>query len=493
MSLAKKILGNTFIQFFGRIITALLAVISVKLITYYLGVEGYGQYTTVYEFVGLFAIIGDLGLYTIAIREMAEKEDEIQKIYSNTLTMRVIFTTIIMLLVGIGGMFIPQYQGTLIPSGIWICTLVVWLNLFFSIITSILQYHLKMHKATIALILGKIMGLVGVAYAVFFLKDKTLGFYTVIGSGILAHGVMALIALRYAKKYVDIKYVIDWDYWKYLIKKAWPYGLALVLSTIYFKVDVTLLSLLRDQKEVGFYGVPLRMVEVLVVLPLFFMNSVLGPMTKAIRESKEKLQKIFTLSLQFLLTIAVPIFLLIIFFSSDLIRIISSSDFLANGGEYGSDSVLILLTIALIISFFSTLCSFTLVAFNQQKKVLAVNSVGAFFNIFTNLYFIPIYGFMGAALTSIASQVIILFASIYLLQKTHKFHYDFNMILKTIFSGICVYFSLYYFIPLVSNYNSLMQIIFSAIVGGIIYFISLFSLNVFNIKMIKELITPIEK
>ena len=544
---------------FGRIVSALLAIVAVKIITSYIGVAGYGMYTTVYEFVGLFAIVGDMGLYTIAVREMSAKEfvedknvnsksekinskqiqnskfkiqnktgessylslnNHIQKIYSNILTMRAVLTTIVMLLVGVGGMFIPAYADTPIVFGIWICAVAVWLNLFQSIITSILQHHLKMHLATIALIAGKILSVAIIIFAAVFINHQTLGFYIMVAAGIVGHGLMLVFAWFYASRFIKVKFAFDKEYCLQLIKKAWPYGLALILSTIYFKIDVTLLSLMRSQEEVGFYGVPLRMVEVLIVLPLFFMNSVIGTMTKAVDGAKCKvrsgklkveslkssvtlsvskcagdfgedngsksIQKIFSLSLQFLLTAALPIFIFVYFFGREIIGLISSESFLSTAESYGSDSVLILLVIALCLSFFSTLCSFTMVAFNQQKRVLWVNAGGALFNLFTNLYFIPLYGFMGAAMTSIASEILILILAMYFLLKTFRFSFQWGLIFKTLLTGLVTFFSLKYLLFFLSPLPSLLQMLIAGIVMSALYLGILYFTKTIDVKGIKS-------
>ncbi|MBT4936903.1 oligosaccharide flippase family protein, partial [Candidatus Peregrinibacteria bacterium] len=359
-----------------------------------------------------------------------------------------------------------------------------------------LQHYLKMHLATIALIAGKVLSVAVIILAAIFIDHQTIGFYIMVAAGIVGHGLMLLFAWFYASKFIKVTFAFDKDYCLHLIKKAWPYGLALILSTIYFKIDVTLLSLMRSQEEVGFYGVPLRMVEVLIVLPLFFMNSVIGTMTKVVNSSKyevdsykglskskslqgqksgKDIQKIFALSFQFLLTAAIPIFIFVYFFGREIIRLISSESFLSTPSSYGSDSVLILLIIALCISFFSTLCSFTMVAFNQQKRVLWVNAAGALFNLFTNLYFIPLYGFMGAAYTSIASEILISFIAAYFLLKTFRFSFPWKIIFKTLLSGILVFFALKYLLPFLEPLHALLQmfiagIFMSGLYLGVLYF-----------------------
>ncbi|EKD47810.1 MAG: hypothetical protein ACD_65C00278G0001, partial [uncultured bacterium] len=54
MSTARKVLGNTAVQVAGRFVMAFMSIIIVKLITSYLGLEGYGKYSAIYEFLAFF-------------------------------------------------------------------------------------------------------------------------------------------------------------------------------------------------------------------------------------------------------------------------------------------------------------------------------------------------------------------------------------------------------------------------------------------------------
>ena len=62
MSIARKILENTFVQVLGKLITALLSIFVLKIITRYLGTSGYGDYTTIYQYLAFFGIIADFGI-----------------------------------------------------------------------------------------------------------------------------------------------------------------------------------------------------------------------------------------------------------------------------------------------------------------------------------------------------------------------------------------------------------------------------------------------
>jgi O-antigen/teichoic acid export membrane protein len=74
----------------------------------------------------------------------------------------------------------------------------------------------------------------------------------------------------YAKKICIIKFLYDWNYIKNIFKLSLPYGIALFLSVVYFKIDVILISLLESPEKadisIALYGLPMKIVEVLMVL-----------------------------------------------------------------------------------------------------------------------------------------------------------------------------------------------------------------------------------
>ena len=77
---ARKILFNTLSQFLGKAIIGVFGIITVKILTAYLGKAGYGFYKSIFEFMAFFGIIADFGLYTIGVREMSKTPENESKI-----------------------------------------------------------------------------------------------------------------------------------------------------------------------------------------------------------------------------------------------------------------------------------------------------------------------------------------------------------------------------------------------------------------------------
>ena len=89
----RKIYTNTLAQIGGKILTALISIAMIKILTTYLDIAGYGLYSKIYNYLSIFSVIADLGLYTITVRELsihAENKAMVRKISANILTLRTV-------------------------------------------------------------------------------------------------------------------------------------------------------------------------------------------------------------------------------------------------------------------------------------------------------------------------------------------------------------------------------------------------------------------
>lgn len=76
----KKIASNTIAQIISKILTALISIFLIGILTKTLPLELYGSYNKVFSYLGIFAFLADLGLYTIAIREISKGKEKAEKI-----------------------------------------------------------------------------------------------------------------------------------------------------------------------------------------------------------------------------------------------------------------------------------------------------------------------------------------------------------------------------------------------------------------------------
>ena len=416
MSTVRKILSNTMWQILGKAVVAILAVVVIKIVTNYLSVAGYGEYAVVYEFLAFFGIAADMGLFTIAVREMSKDDSQIPKIIGNILSLRTVLVITTVTIGVIASFLVPKYSGTRIPIGVTIAALTTFFTILNGTISAVLQTKLKMHIASMAQIVGKVAQVSYMIYIIFYAfpagvgqEATDVGFYHLIFAGVIGNLIMLLITQHFVRKITPIVYQFDFQLWKKVFLTALPFGVALILNTIYFRIDSILISLIQGQTEVGIYAVAMRVLEAFAIIPLYFMNSVLPILTRALKDNMQKARTIISYSFDFLAAISFPMLVGAFILAYPIVFIVSTPEFLSriSEGFYGSDIALQILMFALVFQFLSTLFAFILIAVNKQSKLLYVNAAGVLLNITGNLIVIPIYGFVGAAITSVISQAFI--------------------------------------------------------------------------------------
>jgi len=459
MSIARKILENTFIQFGGKVITAVLSIFVLKMISGYLGTAGYGDYTTVYQFLAFFGIAADFGIFTITVKEMSKDQKKIPEILGNVMGLRTALAILTMGLAAIAVFLVPSYANTVIPLGVLIATLATIFTLLNGTVSTVLQVHLKMQYATIGLVLGKIVSVAYIFLVVFYLfvDNTVLGFAHLLWGGVLGNLIMLIITSYYASRYSKITYRFDYSFWKRIFITSLPYGVALVLNNIYFRLDVLLMTMilphtqaladgtttcsaeLCGDTEAGLYGVGMRFLEMLIIIPVYYMNSVLPTMTRLLEEKSEKVKKVIQYSFDFLVATAMPIMVGGFILAEPIIRLISDSEFVSGTVHvFGSDVAVKYLMFAMLFSFINALFGFTLVVLNRQIQLMYINAVAVIFNLLSNLAVIPHWGFRGAAATSIISELFILIAVGWAVRRALDFKLELGTVFKVLIASIAM-------------------------------------------------------
>lgn len=450
MSTAKKILGNTAVQVLGRAVMAGVSIVILKIISHFLSVEGYGQYTAVYEFLAFFGVAADLGLFTIAVREMGKGERDRVFIANNILGMRMVLAVTMMTLAVIAGFLIPSYDGTFIPMGIAIASLSVFLAILHGTVSSVLQVDLKMQYSTLGLVLGKVISLGWMVAVIFyFFKDEP-------GPGafnqlMLAGVVGNLAAFSYTYFYVlriqKVRPQFTKEYWSEILRTAAPYGAALILNMVYFRISSLMVLFINGPKELGFLGPAMRILEILNVIPVYFMNSVLPVLSRNVKVgAKEKIGRIMQLSFSFLFLCGLPMAIGLYLLAYPVIFLITQPEFLSqiDLGIYGSDFALRILAMAMFFSFLNSAFTYGLISVNKQNKLLWINGGAALVNILLNSYLIPTYGFRGAAWTSVFIEIYILTTAYLVLRPHLHFRFDVKTLLKGSVAGLLMGLAVYY-------------------------------------------------
>lgn len=174
-----------------------------------------------------------------------------------------------------------------------------------------MQGFMKMEWSFVSTLLSRILQVIGMCLVVFvfFPKQHIIAyetpFYWILFAGTIAALCQLILNWWYANRIEKIQFLFDRKYLKKLFFESLPYGVALFLSVVYFKIDIVLLSFLEPKDvanhSIAMYSLPMKIVEVLMVLGVFYLNSLLPSLSEAFHQNNtEKVKHLLTKSFEVL-------------------------------------------------------------------------------------------------------------------------------------------------------------------------------------------------
>lgn len=421
---SNKIASNTFTQIIGRIIVVILALATTKLITTYLGPAGTGVYTTIIAFLSFIIVIADFGLFSVAVREISKDQNNYKKILSNVFFIRLI-TAILATLLAIVIVFLTNYSQE-IKTGTLVAALFPIFNLTSSVYDMLFQAKLEMQKVAIAEVLSKIIALVSIFIAVFF----HLGIYAILGAVSLAALSSFVIKFWLSKNELPLKLSCDKIILSNILKMSLPLGVVFIVNNLYFKIDSLMLFYYKGAADAGIYSVAYRVLETSLFAGAYLSNSLKPLLSVSIENDQKKTEKTINTAIVFLLFMAIPIAIICISFSREIILFLSNSEFL------GGAKAMVILGFATIFIYMSGIFGEIMIARDMRKTMLKVSGFILIFNIALNIILIPRYSYIGAATSTLVSEILLLTIGYIVTKKVTPLSIDVKRISKLILIGL---------------------------------------------------------
>lgn len=433
MVIARKIAYNVLIGSVSKILSTILALISIGFITRYLGKNGFGDYATVLAFLSFFAAISDLGLYQFSTREISRQGASENDIMSNAFTMRVFASFLILIFALLLTYFLP-YSLT-VKYGIIIVATSFIFSSSYQVLNGVFQKHLAMDKVAISELAGKFLQL---AVVIFAIKLKLS--FSWIMSSLLFNMVLSFSLIYFlSRRYVKLSFRFNFSYWKQFIKQSYPIGAMAIVVFVYFKIDTILLSMLKSNVEVGIYNVAYKVLENITFFPAMIIGLIFPIISQVIFTDKDRFRDISNKTFKVFILLTVPLVVGTVFLSDGIIRLIGGAGFSE------SASVLRILVFALAAIFFGNFFNAILIAGNLQKKLMYVLSGAAVFNIIANLVFIPFFSYIGAATTSVITEIFVALAGGFLVFRELKYIPKAEKVVRILLAGFLMATFLFFF------------------------------------------------
>lgn len=398
MSVSKKLAMNSVVQIGGKILSMVIGLVTIKILTVQLGVSGFGGYTTILNFLLIFGIIADLGLYIVLTQEIASDDREKNNHdVSNIFTLRAVsaITSIVVIgsLVGLLTNYDPEIKRLIAFGGFGM----VFMSMA-QVFVGVFQTHLRTDYIVVGEVISRLTLMLGViALSTFGYFSLTHVIYIFVVSNFLQFGYTWFGV----KKYYQVKIDFDLKYWKYLLKESLPLFIVIAFNLVYYKIDTLMLSLLQSQEAVGYYGVAYKILEILAVFPGMFVGLLL-PIFARHHNNPEAFKKLTGKAMLFIMSLAVPVFVGGLLMADEGILVVSDDSF--------SSSIfpLRILFGGIFCIFISNLLSHILIGAKLQKKIMFISISGAAINVVLNAIMIPKYSFTGAAITTTVTEILVM-------------------------------------------------------------------------------------
>ena len=433
---------------------AALSILTVKFVAMGLSKELAGNYNSAYGYLQLFGILADFGLYAVAVREVS-KSDQREEVLGALIVIRSIILLISLILALSIIWLLPMWRGTPLPLGVTIAALVPFFTLLAGIVRTVFQVNYKMHYVFIAEVTQRI---VTVSLISLFIIMGVRGstdlhiYHLFLFIGGVGAFVLFFISLSCGNRIMQVRPNFDPVLLKRLLRAAAPYGIAFFCMALYRQFDVTMIALLRPDFELqnAYYGFVVRMTDMGFLIPTFLLNSTLPVLSERDangEDTKSLLGKTFLM----LLVFGSISFLFAFLWPRPLVQLLTTDAYLSTPMRPGSDTALRLLSIPLLLNSVVLYGFYVLLTKHRWKQLVLSLLIGAVLALSLNTLLIPLYGFVGAATTSIFIHILL--AIILLPQSLHAMPMQLQktQILQWVFFSVLLGTGLWLFAPFLHN------------------------------------------
>jgi O-antigen/teichoic acid export membrane protein len=369
------------------------ALASIPLLVRHLGVVDFGRYTLVVSIIAMVQGLTEGGLQAIGVREYsvlsAEDRDLMMR---RLLALRVLAT---LTGVGLAVVFclIAGYDSTIV-LGTLVAGLGLLLLVLFNLLSVPLAARLRFGWVTAVDLVRQALATVLIILLVIAGAGIVPLLAVQIPAGLLAVGITLVLVRRM----MPLTPTFDPGAWWGLLRDTLPYGIAIAVSALYFRITIVIMSLVSTGTATGYFATSYRIIEVLIGIPLLVVAAVFPVLARAARDDAARLRYAAQRTLDLMLVLGVWVSLAVAVAAPFVIEVIAGSDFRPSGDTLRIQAVTVCCT------FVSVTCGFILLSLRRHRAILVGNIVPLAAGVTLTLILAPSHGANGAAIATVAGE-----------------------------------------------------------------------------------------
>lgn len=402
-SLAQEAIWAVFLRVFYAGFTFLSTVFLAR----FLGAANYGVYAFAFSLVVLLSTPIHSGIADLVLRETVygltqNRPDYVKGVWYWAHQIVLFFS---LLIIGIGCLLIWWRGGVGSVTG-WMFIVTLLLVPFFSLV-NIYGYILRGLQYTVLGLIPDFFVRPGVFWilivlAIYIFKQKLTPFYAILLQ-LIAVIISIVIAIWFLNKYTphNIKVIKSYIKEKKWIKSGLFFGLLSVLGVINNQSSIIILGLLDSPKSVGYYRVAVQMAN-LTILGLQSVSLVITPRFADLwsKGDNSQLQKLVTWSSRVIFIFNMIVVIIFLLVGRSLLHFVF-------GEEFNESYIpLVILLCGQVINSSTGAVWFLLNMTGYERKIVMVMGVTSLISILLGLFFIPLWGVVGASVATSLSLFI---------------------------------------------------------------------------------------
>lgn len=473
--MSKSIKKNTVYNFVKTIFSIAFPVITTPYVLRILQPENYGKVQFTLSIISYFSLIATLGINAYAIRECSSVKSDrktLELIASQIFSISIITSIFSLIFLFFSVLFIPKLTDYCLLFTIESLSIVFvilgadWIN------TSMGDFKYIAVRTVAFQIISFIL--------IFIFVKKSCDYVIYICILMFSSCGANIMNIFYRRKFCNIGFTFSINLKKHFSPIIYLF-LIQVAQVVLFNIDSTMLGFILGDYYVGLYSLPTKIISVGAQVVSSITWVVLPQLTKLYSDGNIPLfNTLLQKSFNYTLTLTIPLVVVLVILADDIVIAIGGTNYISS-------------SVCLIVLSFVMICDLcvgnlfgncVLLTTKKDRMCLNICLVGMILNSFANYLLIPMYGILGAALSTSLSKIVCDLMIIRITKVYIKECVRYKIVFPPIVGGAFVIISCVVAKLLLND--RILILLLSSILGFVSYFIA-------QIVLKNEIIEPIVK
>lgn len=465
-----KVLKNYAYNLSYQLLVIILPIITTPYVTRVFSSNDLGTYGYFNSIVTYFILLATLGVANYGTKEISSHRNDIRKNFWGIYTLQ-FGATCLSILLYIILCFAFSFMQNPVAYILGLSLLSKGMD-----ISWLFQGLEDFRKITVRNITVKLVGVVSI-----FLFVKSPGDLYLYVSLLTVFELLGQLSMWFPAHEFIGKPHLDLYYAKQHLKPVILLFLPQIAISLYVTLDRTMLGALASTTDVGIYDQALKLVNILLTL-VTSLGSVMLPRVSNLlsKGNNEAVNRMHQISFLIYNLVIFPTIAGMLIINNDFVKF-----FLGNDFQEARYAIAIMIFRMFFIGWTNIMGIQILIPHNKNKEFLTSTTVPAIVSVGLNLLLLPKFGYIGAAIVSVLTEVFVWGIQLYFTRKYLKDVPIYKSTVKIFLASILMYFALS-FLKTILTFIPIINVVVYTIFGVILYSLLILLFKVVSLKEIKE-------